>query len=118
MRQVGYDVGAAAGMRVCGATGAVALGALGGWFFKLHPPAEPASTIWGDVGLIATLHGASRSSLGLDGGNKGSGSGWSADGQRGSGGRGDMLGDFDEPFSHRMEGPHSAVEAVIACVVV
>ena len=24
---------------------------------------------------------------------------------------GDMLRDFDEPFSHRMEGPHGAVEA-------
>ena len=29
---------------------------------------------------------------------------------------GDMLGDFDEPFSHQMEGLHGMNEAVIACV--
>ena len=67
------DGSSGGGMTIGGVTGA-ALGALGGWFFELHPPAEPASTIWGDAGLIATLHRAlsmSCSSLGLDGGNPG-----------------------------------------------
>ena len=69
--------------------------------FSAVPPAEPASTIWGDAGLIATLHGAlsmSRSSLGLDGGNKGSGSSWSADGHRDSAGRGVYARGFQRAF--------------------
>ena len=63
---------------------------------------EPASTVWGDAGLIATLHqwalSMSPSSLGLDGDNKGSGSGWSIDGQRGSGGRGRYAWGFRRAF--------------------
>ena len=85
------DGSSGGGMTIGGTTGAVALAVLGGWFFELHSPAEPVSAIWSDVGLTTTLHRAlsmSCSSLGLDGGNKGSGSGWSTDGQKGSGGRG------------------------------
>ena len=86
--------------------------------FSAARPAEPASTIWGDVGLIATLQGAlsmSRSSLVV---TKGVAAVGARMGREAVGEGGDMLGDFDESFSHRMEGPHSTNEAVIACVFV
>ena len=69
--------------------------------FSAVPPAELSCAIWGDAGLTTTLHGAlsmSCCSLGLGGGNKGSGSGWSADGQRDSGGRGRYARGFRRAF--------------------